>query len=97
MSNPSKQMVFATQNPLWVISGELQEHTFSTLLSGHCFCCALSELLRFGVPKRTPKCADIFGFVGLKNGPHHQKAPKGVRSPAQDIQKPPKWSPRAPK
>ena len=43
----TKHMVFAIQNPLVAILGKLREHTFSTLLSGHCafvFFCNFGDL-----------------------------------------------------
>ena len=57
MSDLSKRIVFTIQTPCFTISGELWEHTVSTLLSGHCMllCVFLFAILYILNAKRLPK------------------------------------------
>ena len=43
------------------------------------------------------KMDSFFSRESVNMGPHLQKAPKGVQSPAPKLKKPPKWSPRVSK
>jgi len=62
-----------------------------------CFCVCL-WLLRFWVPKGTPKGGNYyFSRDRFKNWLHRHKAPKVIQNPAPELPKPPKWSPRPPK
>ena len=79
----TKHMVFTVRITHWADSGDLWEHIFSALLSGHCFLRFCCDFLRFGVPRGSPKCARSFPgecpkidsvAKSLPGGP---KAPKG--------------------
>ena len=59
MSDLSFHMVFTIQTPLLAISGRPWDHTFSTLLSGHCFFSFLATFEDSGA-KKVSKMDDAF-------------------------------------
>ena len=84
MLDLSKHIVFTIQNIQVVVSGELWEHTCSTLASGHS-CCAL--VYNLGCQHGLQQSGVVCFWKRFKIGPHRQKAPRGVQSPAPELNK----------
>ena len=77
----TKHMVFTVWIAHGADSGDLWEHIFLALLSGHCFFVFFCDFWRFGMPNGSPKGGSVFPGEVSKFDPAAKRLPKGSRPP----------------